>query len=373
MKEDAPRYSRGFAWAKLLKFWSSSRNDDLAGLVPSSLQLSGRGLSGALQRTKTSGPGKKCKWLPIFVDFDASFTGAPWLSIGFELWQEKGMNFDRDYFVPLPSPDRMSCIACMATYIDACALSKELYCDLLLPQRCEDGWRFSTSKLLVAQSACRGWSEHSERCWLSSVTAMLGFGREQRECLGRWRVSACSDEYVRSAQRVISQLQRAVVSGVWHDDEGQVKDFGIKEVEAFLQEAGEAPSVISQQIALLTVSGLRPKLGASGLPTRLDEAPSAGDLAEHVTGVEELEPEDVVQVSPYFVTVVGSKRLRRLHRRDGCGVSVIDVQIFENVWSLKGLSYDLACKHCWKAGEEVTPSEAEEVDDSELSAASSDC
>ena len=92
-----------------------------------------------------------------------------------------------------------------------------------------------------------------------------------------------------------------------------------------------------------------------------------------MTGVEELEPEDVVQVSPYFVTVVGSKRLRRLHRRDGCGVSVIDVQNFENVWSLKGLSYDLACKHCWKAGEEVTPSEAEEVDDSELSAASSDC
>ena len=142
MKEDAPRYSRGFAWAKLLKFWSSSRNDDLAGLAPSSLQLIGRGLSGALKRIKTSGPGKKCKWLPIFVDFDASFTGAPWLSTGFELWQEKGMNFDRDYFVPLPSPDRMSCIACMATYTDACALCKELYCDLLLPQRCEDGWRF---------------------------------------------------------------------------------------------------------------------------------------------------------------------------------------------------------------------------------------
>ena len=47
---------------------------------------------------------------------------------------------------------------------------------------------------------------------------------------------------------------------------------------------------------------------------------------------------------------------------------MIDVQTSEDVWSLKGLTYDLACKHCWKAGEEVTPSEAEEADDSELSA-----
>ena len=301
MKEDAPRYTRGFAWAKLLKFWSSSRNDDLAGLVPSSLQLSGRGLSGALQRTKTSGPGKKCKWLPIFVDFEASFAGVPWLHTGFELWQEKGMSFDRDYFLPLPSADRTSCIACMATYTDACALSKELYGELLLPQRCEDAWSLSTSTLLMAHSSCRAWSEHSERCWLSSVAAMRGFGREQRECLGRWRGSACSDD-VRSAQRVISQLQRAVVSGVWHDDEWQVKDFGVKELEAFLQEAGEVPSVTSRQIALFTISCLRPKLGPSNLLTSVtvNEAPSASDLAEHVAGAEELETEDLVQVSPYF-------------------------------------------------------------------------
>ena len=324
MKEDAPRYSRGFAWFKLLKFWTSSRNDDLAGLLPSSLQLSGRGLSGVLQRTKTSGPGKKCKWLPIFVDFEASFAGVPWLRTGFELWQEKGMNLDRDYFLPLPSPDRASCVACMATYTDVCALSKELYCELLLPLRSEDVWLLSSPKLLVAQSTCRAWSEHSERCWLSSVAAILGFGREQRDCLGRWRISTCSDEYVRSAQRVISQMQRAVVKGVWHDDEWQVKDFGIKELEGFLQETGEALSVISEQITLLTVSSLQPKRSASGLLTRIDEAPSVNDCAEHVTGVEELSAEDVVQVSPYFVTVVGSKRLRRLHRRDGCGVGIYD-------------------------------------------------
>ena len=86
------------------------------------------------------------------------------------------------------------------------------------------------------------------------------------------------------------------------------------------------------------------------------------------TAEEALDPDQVA--SPYFVTVVGSKCLRRLHRRKGCGVSAIDVQASEDVWTLKGLIYDLACKHCWRAGENITVSEAEEADDSELSSAS---
>ena len=47
----------------------------------------------------------------------------------------------------------------------------------------------------------------------------------------------------------------------------------------------------------------------------------------------------------------GKKRLRRLHRQGGCGVSLMDVQESEPVWRLKGTSYDLACRHCWRSGD----------------------
>ena len=75
------------------------------------------------------------------------------------------------------------------------------------------------------------------------------------------------------------------------------------------------------------------------------------------------EGDDADLRSPFFITVVGKQRLRRLHRRGGCGVSVLEVQESEPVWDLKGLVYNLACQHCWRPGES-TVSEAEEADDS---------
>eukprot|EP00435_Cladocopium_sp_Y103_P051417 s2055_g16.t1 len=80
-----------------------------------------------------------------------------------------------------------------------------------------------------------------------------------------------------------------------------------------------------------------------------------------VQPMEETQAEDA---SPHFVVVIGKKGFRRLHRRGGCGVSAIEVGQSELCWSLQGLAYDLACRHCWKRGE-ATVSEAEEADDSD--------
>ena len=50
-------------------------------------------------------------------------------------------------------------------------------------------------------------------------------------------------------------------------------------------------------------------------------------------------------------------------------MSSIEVQESEPVWRLRGTAYDLACRHCRKAGN-VTLSEAEEADDSSSSSES---
>ena len=194
VSETAPRYFRAFAWAKLVKFWTSSRSADLAGLVPSNLRLDQKGLSAQLQRTKTSGPGKKVKWLPVFVDISATFAK----SIGFAIWSAADMSFARDYLIPLPSQDLQSCKAVFADYTAVSALSKLLYQELRLPLWVHGTWVLSDSKLVIALACVRAWTEHSERCWLTSCAALLGVSRERREFLGRWRVFSSGDEYALS-------------------------------------------------------------------------------------------------------------------------------------------------------------------------------
>lgn len=393
MNISAARYTRAFAWAKLVKFWSSSRSDDLLGLVPQCLHFSGRGLCGLLQRTKTSGPGKKVKWLPIFVDRDASFAGVPWLETGFALWQEEGMCFERDYLVPLPTKNRESCVQFMADYTAMCALSKELYCLLRRPVFQWQQWSLTDEPLLIAPSACRAWTEHSERCWLASVAAVLDIGRERREVLGRWRVASCSDEYIRTAQRVVSQVQRAIVGGVLNDTEWQLQEIGIKDLEIHLRQAGESDSLIYNQLCAfdLSLAGwccpVRP-IAAHAAPDSPKPMENACNVAE-VSAVAVGSTEDISPAEPvlprgvvaaegpnqetfrYFICITKNRRWRRLHRWDGCGTKPASCSVqVEGIDCLDGVQYDAACKHCWPRGQK--PGVESDEDDSGSSSDSTD-
>ena len=73
-----------------------------------------------------------------------------------------------------------------------------------------------------------------------------------------------------------------------------------------------------------------------------DLGPAPSVSAAAVEAAEE--GDDAYLRSPFFITVVGKQRLRRLYRRGGCGVSVLEVQESEPG--------------------ESTVSEAEEADDS---------
>ena len=64
---DMPLFFVGLAYAKLLRLWGSMRFDDTRGMLPSLMHQTDRGLEAKLERTKTSGPGKKQRWLHVFV------------------------------------------------------------------------------------------------------------------------------------------------------------------------------------------------------------------------------------------------------------------------------------------------------------------
>ena len=161
---------------------------------------------------------------------------------------------------------------------------------------------------MITPSACRTWTEHSERCWLSSVAAVLGIGRERREVLGRWR----SNEYIRTAQRVVSQVQRTIVQGVLRDTEWQLQEIGIKDLELYLRQAGESDSLIYNQLCAFDLS-----LAGWCCPVRHTAAHAEPDLPKsmenacmvaEVEAVAESSAEDIAPARPNFA-LKGSRLL----------------------------------------------------------------
>ena len=253
-----PVFARGLAWYKLLKVWTACRCHDMSGLSPGSLRQTKHGLVGCLERTKTSGPGKKVRHLPIFVSRSAFFMGAQWLSVGLQLWQTAPLAFDRDYFLPLPSRAWDSVQNAMADYGDVVGLSKQLFRRLRQPVWQQGVWRPSSQPLFIAEAAFSFWTEHSERNWLVSLLAALGVPHDDRKFIGRWLATSAADEYLRTAQQVIVNLQEKLVCALKGEDRWDLRNTGLEELTDRIKENGDTDLAKLQQQLLY----LHPRWGA---------------------------------------------------------------------------------------------------------------
>ena len=191
-----PLYHRAFAWYRLFRHWASLRWDDTQGLVPSSLERRSRGVFGLLERTKTSGPGKRQDCLPVWVSNDAHVR-YPWLDVGLALWLEGPLSFPRDYFLPLPTSNFQGALEVRAKYSDSAGFSRALFATLTDKH----------GKSFLSESACRFWTEHSDRAGLDGWCMALGVSEPERSFLGRWAAKSSTDTYVRTALRVVENLQ----------------------------------------------------------------------------------------------------------------------------------------------------------------------
>ena len=94
----AKRYVRCFAWFKLLKLWGCLRYGDTEGMPASALKLEERGLVGRLDRTKTSGAGKKVAVLFFYVSCDAWLLEPSWLETGWQAMSAEAGVSEREFF-----------------------------------------------------------------------------------------------------------------------------------------------------------------------------------------------------------------------------------------------------------------------------------
>ena len=351
--EKAPVYARGLAFYQLLKIWTACRTDDL--------KLTSLGLAGVLERTKTSGAGKHIRHLPIYISPNASMMVPNWLEVGTKIWSRPEMCFKRDFFLPLPRDDWSGARHVLADAGDTAGLCKQLWRLLRLPRRHLSTWCRSNEPLFHTEAALCFWTGHSARNWLPSMLAAIGAEQQHRNFVGRWLSGTSADEYVRTAQRVILHAQDQVVSYFCGNDKWALRNAGVEGLQQHLENRGVPKQPREKQCSLF----LLPEQWCSRNPLPPKEL--AVDAAEPAADTEVAQDSS----SPYFVVIVGKKKFRRLHRRNACGVSSLEVQESEPAWELQGLQFDLACKHCWRPGN-CTLSEAEEADDSGSSGSDND-
>ncbi|CAE7460097.1 unnamed protein product [Symbiodinium sp. CCMP2592] len=187
---------------------------------------------------KTSGPGKRVRFLPIFISNRVYFMNAEWLSMGWSIWTSAEMWFERDYFLPLPNADASAAIHRMSDYASTMSFSKRLLKHLKQPVWDGVCWRQSDKNLFEEAGALAFWTEHSERHWLVSVLASLGVPPEKRDFVGRRRIVTVSDEYVRAAQHAVITLQKAALEGVRKDARCDLVNGCLCDLAVFLKDRG---------------------------------------------------------------------------------------------------------------------------------------
>lgn len=201
----AESYPRIYAWFRLVKLWTGMRFSDTTGLDHGTLEWQSYGLTGVLNRTKTTGPGKKVTLLRIFVSKDCWLTNDTWMSTGYELWikmsQEAGL-MQRDFMLPCPVNALGGFGRRMVTYAMASRLSHALFNDLK-----ED---FEGAIVpLMDEGVCTLWPEHSERATLRTWAEGAGIPEHVRKQMGRWTPTV-DQAYERNARSNILRAQSRI-------------------------------------------------------------------------------------------------------------------------------------------------------------------
>eukprot|EP00973_Karenia_brevis_P002580 353029-Karenia_brevis.AAC.1 len=98
------------------------------------MRLTSTGLVVQLDRTKTSGPGRKIRWMTVYVSSKAYLTNPDWLKTGFEIWQSEPFCFERDYLVMLPGENLETVHRAKAGYLDMVRFTRAVLGSLKLPE-----------------------------------------------------------------------------------------------------------------------------------------------------------------------------------------------------------------------------------------------
>jgi hypothetical protein len=134
-----------------------------------------------------------------------------------------------------------------ATYDDFVVMTRVVYARLRECFFDEGRWVAGRGPLLLPE-LYKLWTEHSERNWIVSMAAASGIPREERQMLGRWAVKESSDEYIRSAQRIVARIQCTLLEKLRADREWDLRNSGLDEVKEYITKIKYDADSISGQM-----------------------------------------------------------------------------------------------------------------------------
>ena len=402
LDEDRALFLRAFAWVKLIKVWASLRSDDLKGLLPAHIKRIKPGMTALLDRSKTSGPGKRVRWLSVFVSEECYIQEKTWLDVGWEIWCSEGFNYDRDYFVPMPTEDLSGTKKVPAEYTDMAALSKKVLGEIMMLERDEDtlgGSWTEGSQQLIDPEALSFWTEHSERNYVNGMAACLGIPKDQRDFLGRWMPDQ-ADDYLRTARAVIGEIQGKVARAIRLGDDRLDESESAISLEKYLESREfirEARKQLEDRLGAWWAhkGGLSLFVGnQQGEPVTEQEYDEDYDImekagtidvkgnmsrdewrAQHYDAIKNAE-EVGPQEAPFLLSYTRKRKSKTIHLKGGCWRTKNpsrDLKDFENVYEINDIRDAEFCKDCCPEFRKVTELPKGDPGDDSASSSSSTC
>ena len=158
------------AWINLVKLWGSLRWDDIQKVVPKELKYFEGRMTTTLRTTKTTGPTKRVRELPVCISEHAFVFTPFWLKTGFDLIKARAA-FDRDYLLPKLNNNWTGFRRVMACYNDISSYSACLRGTVT---------RVSSMEPFAHPVLSAFWTEHSERATLPTGLGLFA-DAERRE------------------------------------------------------------------------------------------------------------------------------------------------------------------------------------------------
>jgi len=390
--EEVAACYRCHSWWHLLSLWGALRFDDHRGLSPSAVHMTARGLEAVLSRTKTTGPGKRVSELPLVIGFESYLREPAWLVTGWNLWRAKAP-YVRDYFLVKPAASLDATQPVELSYEQSSRLSRAVLAGLP---------RESDVLQALGDPVVGLFTQHSARCWLASMAALLQVPEADLAYLGRWAPTTAKG-YVRTATEVVLRVQTAVAFRL-RAELLSPADAMLGEQSAYLETRRELrrrlfeEKLIDEHFDELQAWTVQlasepsehfPPLGPPvGGPAGVDveeavekEGEAAGEaevgvrgpapptppcvLPEAASAVPPLPLEESAAGPPTAGYVVSLSRTnwRRLHRIGGCsrhpGVHYLRFELL-GLERPKPDDYDDYCRQCWKSGAPEEPSDDED-------------
>lgn len=336
------------AWVKLVKLWGSLRWDDIQKVVPKELKYFEGRMTTTLRTTKTTGPTKRVRELPVCISEHAYISSPFWLKTGFDLIKSEAA-FDRDYLLPKLNNNWTGFRRVMACYNDISSYSACLRRTVS---------RVGSMEPFAHPVLSAFWTEHSERATLPTGLGLLRTPKEERDMLGRWKPDG-SDTYQRMYNGVVSRLQlqfgnaarrkdrttvldeRDIVESAmsWVTDRcEQISDENVQKVLKHLQESLKWPPSAGWEPA-------EEDMDASGLAVVLQE-----DEIENANEGLHKKVERKEQRQPLFVVVNNGSKCKRLHKsRGGCWMGrEMNFKSSVEYYALPSTEeFTHYCKVCW--------------------------